>query len=85
GEFGGLGIEVTMEDGAVKVVTPIEDTPASRAGLRSGDIITDLDGNSVQGLQLNQVVEKMRGPVNSEINLSIKRAGVADPIKVKIV
>ncbi len=85
GEFGGLGIEVTMEDGSIKVVTPIDDTPASRAGLRAGDVITELDGSSVQGLQLNQVVDKMRGPVNSEINLTIKRPGVNDPIPVKIV
>jgi carboxyl-terminal processing protease len=85
GEFGGLGIEVTMEDGSVKVVTPIDDTPASRAGLRSGDVITELDGTSVQGLQLNQVVDKMRGPVDSEINLTLKRPGVDQPVKVKIV
>ena len=85
GEFGGLGIEVTMEDNAIKVVTPIDDTPAARAGVRSGDIITQLDGESVQGLTLNQAVDKMRGPVNSEIKLTIKRDGVADPIEIKIV
>src|SRR5215469_17044210 len=62
GEFGGLGIEVTQEDGLIKVVTPIDDTPASRAGIMSGDIITAIDGESVQGLTLNQAVEKMRGP-----------------------
>ncbi len=85
GEFGGLGIEVTMEDNIIKVVTPIDDTPASRAGVRSGDIITALDGESVQGLNLNQAVDKMRGPVNSEIKLTLKREGVADPIELKIV
>ncbi|MDR3495899.1 MAG: S41 family peptidase [Ancalomicrobiaceae bacterium] len=84
GEFGGLGIEVTMEDNVLKVVTPIDDTPAARAGVRSGDIITQLDGESVQGLTLNQAVDKMRGPVNSEIKLTVKREGVADPIDIKI-
>lgn len=85
GEFGGLGIEVTMEDGLVKVVTPIDDTPASRAGIRAGDFITALDGNTVQGLQLNQVVDKIKGPVNTEITLTIKRAGVTDPLQIKLV
>ena len=65
GEFGGLGIEVTMEDGLVKVVTPIDDTPASRAGVLASDVITQIDGEAVQGLTLNQAVDKMRGPVNS--------------------
>ncbi len=85
GEFGGLGIEVTMEDSLVKVVTPIDDTPASRAGIRAGDFITALDGNTVQGLQLNQVVDKIKGPVNTEITLTIKRAGVAEPLQIKLV
>ncbi len=65
GEFGGLGIEVTMEDGLIKVVTPIDDTPAARAGLLANDVITQIDGDQVQGLTLNQAVDKMRGPVNS--------------------
>jgi carboxyl-terminal processing protease len=85
GEFGGLGIEVTMEDGVVKVVSPIDDTPAAKAGVRSGDIIVALDGDSVQGMTLNQAVDKMRGPVNSPITLSVKREGVSDPIEIKIV
>ncbi len=67
GEFGGLGIEVTMENGVVKVVSPIEDTPASKAGLQSGDLITALDKEQIQGLTLQEAVEKMRGPVNSPI------------------
>ncbi|MCG8542984.1 MAG: S41 family peptidase, partial [Alphaproteobacteria bacterium] len=74
GEFGGLGIEVTMEKGYVKVVSPIDDTPASRAGLKSGDLITHLDGESIQGLTLSEAVEKMRGPVKTDIVLTIRRA-----------
>jgi carboxyl-terminal processing protease len=85
GEFGGLGIEVTMEDGLVKVVAPIDETPAARAGVRAGDIITQLDGDEVKGLSLNQAVDKMRGPVNSPIVLTVKRDGVADPLQIKIV
>ncbi len=85
GEFGGLGIEVTMEEGLVKVVAPIDDTPAARAGVRAGDIITQLDGEQVQGLSLNQAVDKMRGPVNSPITLTIKREGAAEPLQIKIV
>src|ERR1700755_3596936 len=75
GEFGGLGIEVTMEDGLVKVVTPIDDTPAAKAGIRANDVITHLDDEQVQGLTLNQAVEKMRGPVNTKIKLKIMRKG----------
>jgi len=85
GEFGGLGIEVTMEDGLVKVVAPIDDTPAARAGIRAGDVIVQLDGEQVQGLSLNQAVDKMRGPVNSPITLTVKREGAADPLSIKIV
>jgi carboxyl-terminal processing protease len=81
GEFGGLGIEVTMENGVVKVVSPIEDTPASKAGLQSGDLITALDKEQIQGLTLQEAVEKMRGPVNSPITLTIVRKGV-DDVKV---
>jgi carboxyl-terminal processing protease len=73
GEFGGLGIEVTMENGVVKVVSPIDDTPAARAGLKPNDLITHLDGEQVQGLTLPEAVEKMRGPVNSDIKLTIRR------------
>ncbi len=84
GEFGGLGIEVTMENGVVKVVSPIEDTPASKAGLQSGDLITALDKEQIQGLTLQEAVEKMRGPVNSPITLTIVRKGVDDPFDVKV-
>ena len=83
GEFGGIGIEVTMENGLVKVVSPIDDTPGSRAGLEPGDLITHLDGVSILGLSLRQAVGKMRGPVDEEIMLSIRRKNV-DPFKVKI-
>ncbi len=84
GEFGGLGIEVTMEDGVVKVVSPIENTPAEKAGLLSGDLITHLDGVSIQGLTLEQAVEKMRGPVDTPITISVLRKG-RDPFDVKII
>ncbi|MFM6468767.1 MAG: S41 family peptidase, partial [Dolichospermum sp.] len=84
GEFGGLGIEVTQEDGYVKVVTPIDDTPASKAGILSGDLITHIDGESVQGLTLNQAVEKMRGAVKSIVSLRISRKGAVDPLEIKL-
>ena len=84
GEFGGLGIEVTMEDGLIKVVAPIDDTPAAKAGVMANDIITQLDGEQVQGLTLNQAVEKMRGPVNTKIKLTIMRKGQDKPIDVTI-
>ncbi|MEE3093318.1 MAG: S41 family peptidase [Pseudomonadota bacterium] len=73
GEFGGLGIEVTMEGGYVKVVSPIDETPAFRAGMKAGDLITHLDGEHVQGLTLSQAVEKMRGPIKSDITLTVRR------------
>jgi len=84
GEFGGLGIEVTMEDGLIKVVSPIDDTPASKAGILANDIITNLDDEAVQGLTLNQAVDKMRGPVNTKIRLKIVRKGVDKPIEVTL-
>ena len=84
GEFGGLGIEVTMEDGLVKVVAPIDDTPAAKAGVMANDIITQLDDENVQGLTLNQAVDKMRGPVNTKIKLTIMRKGSDKPIEVSI-
>jgi carboxyl-terminal processing protease len=84
GEFGGLGIEVTMENGVVKVVSPIEDTPAAKAGLMSGDLITHLDKEQILGLTLQEAVEKMRGPVNAPITLTIVRKGVDDPFDVKV-
>ena len=85
GEFGGLGIEVTMEDGLVKVVAPIDETPAAKAGIMANDIISHLDDEPVQGLTLNQAVEKMRGPVNTKIRLKIMRKGADKPIEVTIV
>ncbi|MFZ3361260.1 MAG: S41 family peptidase [Xanthobacteraceae bacterium] len=85
GEFGGLGIEVTMEDGLIKVVAPIDDTPAAKAGVMANDIITKLDDEAVQGLTLNQAVDKMRGPVNSKIKLTIMRKGADKPIVLSIV
>ncbi len=83
GEFGGLGIEVTMENGLVKVVSPIDDTPAAKAGLKPGDFITQIDGEPVLGMALNDAVERMRGPVGSEIKLSIRREG-RDPFDVSL-
>jgi len=83
GEFGGLGIEVSMENGLIKVVSPIDDTPAARAGLKPGDLIIQLDGAPVQGMTLPEAVEKMRGPINSDITLRIRRAG-KDPFDVKL-
>jgi carboxyl-terminal processing protease len=84
GEFGGLGIEVTIEGGFIKVVAPIGDTPAAKAGVRSGDIITDLDDEPIPGLTLDQAVEKMRGPENSTIRLKIMRKGNEAPIEIAI-
>lgn len=83
GEFGGLGIEVTMEQGLVKVVSPIDDTPAHRAGLKPGDFITHIDGDTVLGLNLSAAVEKMRGRVNTDIILTIRREG-EEPFDVTI-
>src|SRR5579864_7144057 len=83
GEFGGLGIEVSMQNGLVKVVSPIDDTPAAHAGLKPGDLITHIDGSAVQGMTLPEAVEKMRGPINSDITLTIRRKG-RDPFDVKL-
>src|SRR5947209_2908827 len=83
GEFGGLGIEVSMENGLVKVVSPIDDTPAAHAGLKPGDLITHLDGAPVQGMTLPEAVEKMRGLINTDINLTIRREG-REPFDVKL-
>jgi len=83
GQFGGLGIEVTMENGFVKVVSPIDDTPAAQAGLKPNDLIVAIDGESVQGLSLPEAVERMRGPINSAIKLTIKREKV-DPFDVTL-
>src|ERR1700681_3537978 len=83
GECGGLGIEVSMESGLVKVVSPIDDTPAAHAGLKPGDLITHLDGTPVQGLTLPAAVEKMRGPANSDITRTTRREG-REPFDVKL-
>ncbi|MCA1362026.1 S41 family peptidase [Bradyrhizobium sp. IC3069] len=84
GEFGGLGIEVTMEDGLVKVVSPIDDTPASKAGIMSGDLIGKIDGEAVQGMTLEQAVNKMKGPVDTKTKLTIIRKGADAPLEVAI-
>ena len=82
GEFGGLGIEVTQENGFIKVISPIDDTPAAKAGIKAGDIITALDGKTVQGISLNDAVEKMRGAPNSKITLTVKREGIDKPLEI---
>ena len=84
GEFGGLGIEVTMEDGVIKVVAPIDDTPAAKAGVLANDFITHIDDEPVQGLTLNQAVDKMRGPVNTKIRLKIVRKGQDKPLELTL-
>ena len=84
GEFGGLGIEVTMEDGVIKVVAPIDDTPAAKAGVQANDFITHIDDEPVQGLTLNQAVEKMRGPANTKIKLRIVRKGQDKPVELTL-
>ena len=75
GEFGGLGIEVSMEAGVVKVITPIDDTPASKAGLKAGDYIVKINDIQVQGKSLSEAVDLMRGPVGSGIELTVRRRG----------
>src|SRR5882757_6413057 len=84
GEFGGLGIEVTMEDGFVKVVAPIDETPAAKAGILSGDLITQIDDEAIQGLTLDQAVNKMKGPPDSKIRLKILRKDADKPIDLAI-
>jgi carboxyl-terminal processing protease len=85
GEFGGLGIEVTMEDGLIKVVSPMEDSPAAKAGIIANDTITQIDDQAVHGLTLNQAVDKMRGPVDTKIRLKIIRKGLDKPIQFTLV
>jgi carboxyl-terminal processing protease len=85
GEFGGLGIEVTQEEGFVKVVSPIDGTPADAAGMEAGDFITHVDGESVLGLALDEAVEMMRGPVGSEIIITVVREGESEPFDVSII
>ncbi|MEO0912173.1 MAG: S41 family peptidase [Pseudomonadota bacterium] len=84
GEFGGLGIEVTQENGFVKVVSPIDDTPAARAGVQAGDLITHVDGEPVLGLNLNEAVDMMRGPVGSDILITIVREGEEEPFDLTL-
>jgi len=84
GEFGGLGIEVTMENGVVKVVSPIDDTPAARAGVQSGDLIVEIDGQQVMGMSLNEAVDKMRGRVGTNITLTIVRVGATEPLRLTL-
>jgi carboxyl-terminal processing protease len=84
GEFGGLGIEVTMEDGVIKVVAPIDETPAAKAGVMANDYITHIDNEPIQGLTLNQAVDKMRGPVNTTIKLRIMRKGQDKPVEMTL-
>ena len=85
GEFGGLGIEVTQEEGFVKVVSPMDGTPADEAGIEAGDFITHVDGESVLGLTLDSAVDMMRGPVGSEIIITVVREGVDEPFDVSII
>lgn len=85
GEFGGLGIEVTQQDGFIKVVSPMDGTPAAAAGIQSGDFITHVNGESVQGLTLDAAVDMMRGPVGSEIIITVVREGTAEPFDVSII
>ncbi|SVD30507.1 uncharacterized protein METZ01_LOCUS383361, partial [marine metagenome] len=85
GEFGGLGIEVTMEAGVVKVITPIDDTPASRAGVKAGDYIVRINGEQVQGKTLMEAVNLMRGPVNTSIEITIRRKGLKKAKIFKII
>lgn len=84
GEFGGLGIEVTMENGLVKVITPIDDTPAAKAGVKTGDFIAEIDGQQVMGMSLSDAVEKMRGPVGTSVKLSLLREGLKEPLKLTL-
>src|SRR5512134_4084774 len=84
GEFGGLGIEVGMEDGFVKVVSPIEDTPAFRAGVKAGDLIVKLDDTPVKGMNLNDAVKRMRGKPKTDITLTIMRKGEVRPIVITL-
>tara|TARA_B100000902_G_scaffold288359_1_gene274543 strand:- start:1737 stop:2876 length:1140 start_codon:yes stop_codon:yes gene_type:complete len=85
GEFGGLGIEVSMESGVVKVISPIDDTPASRAGIKAGDYIVKIEGTQVQGKTLGEAVELMRGPVGSSIEITVRRKGVKKALVFNII
>ncbi len=84
GEYGGLGLEVTMDEGLVKVISPMDGTPAAKAGIKTGDLIATIDGMQIQGLTLTEAVDKMRGPVNSQIRLQILRKGEKKPLDITI-
>jgi carboxyl-terminal processing protease len=84
GEFAGLGMEVTLDNGFLRVISPIDDTPAAKAGIKAGDLITALDGKTVQGLSLDDLFEHMRGTLNSKITLTIKREGVDQPLAISM-
>jgi carboxyl-terminal processing protease len=85
GEFGGVGIEVTMEDGLIKVISPIDGTPAAKAGMKPGDFIAAIDGNSIQGMPLNDAIDKMRGPEGSKVTLTVIRAGDKKPFDLTLI
>jgi len=84
GEFGGIGIEVTMDDGLIKVISPIDDTPAAKAGLKTGDYIAAINGDSIQGMGLNDAIDKMRGPVGTKVTLTVLRQGEKKPFDVQL-
>ena len=84
GQFGGVGIEVTQEDGLIKVISPIDGTPAAKAGIKTGDRIAGIDGTSIAGLPLNEAIDKMRGPAGSKITLTILREGEKKPFDVTL-
>jgi carboxyl-terminal processing protease len=84
GVFGGIGIQVVPENGFMKVISPMDDTPASKAGIKSGDMITRVDGNSVQGLSLDNMIDAMRGPPDPKVTLTIEREGVDKPLEISM-
>ncbi|RZI57455.1 MAG: PDZ domain-containing protein, partial [Zymomonas sp.] len=84
GQFGGLGVEIVMEDGIIKVVSPIDDTPAALAGILSNDLIVEIDGKPVQGMTQDEAVDMMRGPIGTEVKITVVREGVADPIDFEL-
>ncbi len=84
GDFGGLGIEVTMQDGLIKVISPIDDTPAAKAGIKAGDFIAAINGDSIQGMGLNDAIDKMRGPVGTKVSLTVLRQGEKKPFDVTL-